>query len=388
MQIYEESDIRATFKSMILELEQILLRNREPERIIEWYVFRLERDFRPSAIKMIQQLRVILEALKQAQTQFTQEETIDQAYTCMQTALTAMRQMLAGEDEEKVEALQIDLQPDANGQLSHVVCRGRDAWEEANRHLQAWSTPGHEGVQVGFTIQYEDGYEEQGSLTLPLFYAGYQPEKMRIGEALHLGKWIIDAALERLDFPFEAQLCFETARKALLAYLRRYKVGGPAYREEVTKAILRIQEADYSRFSLEFKRVVHLSKPGKMSSFDQARIMPVQATYTPYREIWAYRLCLEGVYDMRATKRLLTGHIVALQGVVQNTPARQTLLDFSILPGNEDPGVEKAGEHVQIEVLRGEVVVASITFHREEDDSFVVETDRCDLTYLSIAEES
>jgi len=73
---------------------------------------------------------------------------------------------------------------------------------------------------------------------------------------------------------------------------------------------------------------------------------------------------------------------VEIQGAVQDVQAQKTLLDFLVLPGDEAPGIEKEGETVQVKVLQGETMIASISFCREADDSLTTETEHINLTFI------
>jgi len=85
---------------------------------------------------------------------------------------------------------------------------------------------------------------------------------------------------------------------------------------------------------------------------------------------------------VRESYTSLTGQEVAIEGGVHDAHWHQTSLDFSVLPGDDHPAVLVDGETVVVTMLQGEVVLASIVFHRDPDDSFRTEAQGCDLTFL------
>jgi hypothetical protein len=327
----------------------------------------------------ISKLQRLLETLQNAKSALEQDED---AEPLLRDAWHQMRSVLSQEEIEKIAAIQIELRRSG---MEPLVVSGADAWEQANHILQEWSTPENEDERVEYRIGYDDGLKEGRWLNLPLFYNMHDGERWRIGPRLQLGKQVIDTLEKSIDLCSEQHASFEAARLEVLAYLRHYAVGGSAGVEAVTTAILNIQKEHWSP-GIVYRRSLHTEHNRREGVLTQ-RVggnLPLHATYTPSDEVaWGYQLYLAGIYDLQVVKRLAsTGQEVPIEGAVQDTQRQQTRLDFSVLPGDEDPAIPKDGETVQMTVLQAEAVIASAVFHREEDDSLTVETAGCDLTYL------
>ncbi len=381
MQEADGIEVAATMKSLAHSLHEIVRGNREATTDHIRYLMHHVRDLFQFAktTATTTKLQMILEVLQQTETALNQEED---AEALLRDAWHLMRSVLSLEEIEKIAASQIELRRSG---MEPLVVSGADAWEQASHILQEWSTPENEDERVEYRISYDDGLKEGRWLNLPLFYNIHDGERFLIGTALDLGNQVIAAQEKSIDLCSEQHASFEAARLDALAYLRRYKIGGGAGVEAVTTAILNIQKEQWSP-AIVYRHSLHTEHNRREGVLAQ-RVggkLSLQATYTPGDEIaWGYHLYLAGIYDLQVVKRLATtGQEVAIQGAVQDTQKHQTCLDFTVLPGDEDPAVMKDGETVQMTVLQAEAVIASMVFHREEDDSLTVETAGCDLTYL------
>lgn len=383
MQEADGIEVAATMKSLALLMHQIVLGNREatPEDI-HYYFIKHVTDLLQFArmAATITKLQMILKSLYEAKSALEREEDAEQ---CLRDAWQLMRSVLSQEEIEKIAASQIELRRRG---MEPLVVSGADTWEQANHHLRSWSTTENEDQRVEYAVSYHDGLKDGRWLNLPLFYNMDNGERWRIGPELNLGNQIIAALETSIDLCSQQHASFEAARYDVLAYLKQYAIGGNAGVEAVTTAILNIQKEQWSP-GIVYRRSLHTEHNRREGILAQ-RVggnLSLQATYTPSDEVaWGYHLYLAGIYDLQAVKRLATtGQEVAIQGAVQDTQTHQTRLDFSVLPGDEDPAIPKDGETVQINVLHDEMVIASLIFHREEDDSLTtVKTEHIDLTYL------
>jgi hypothetical protein len=374
-------EVAATMKSLEISLHQMVLGNREATPDYISYYMRHVTDLLQFAriAVTITKLQMILKTLDEAKSALEQDEDAEQS---LRNAWQLMQSVLSLEEVEKIPANLIELRRSA---LDPMVLSGVDMWEQANHLLQEWSTSENEDQRVEYRLGYDDGLKDGGWLKLPLFYKMDDGERWRIGPALELGQLIIAALEKNIDRCSEQRASFETARQEALAYLRQYAIGGSAGVEAVTTAILNIQKDQWSP-GIIYRHALHSEQSMREGSLNQ-RVggnMSLHATYTPSDEVeWGYRLYLAGMYDLQAVKRLaMTGQEVAIEGVVHDALMHQTSLDFSVLPGDDHPAVLADGETVVVTVLQGEVVLASIVFHRDPDDSFRTETWGCDLTYL------
>lgn len=374
-------EVAATMKSLVLSMHQIVLGNREttPEDI-HYYFIRHVADLLQLArmAATITKLQMIIEILQRAKNALEQEEDAEQS---LRDAWQQMRSVLSQEEIEKVSARQIELRRSG---IDPILVSGPDVWEQANHILQEWSTPEHEDARVEYVVGYLDGHVDGRWLNLPLFYTMDNGERWRIGPELDLGNLIIAALETSIDLCSQQHASFEAARYDALAYLKNYKIGGNAGVEAVTTAILKLQKEHWSP-GITYRHALHTEHNRREGVLTQRMggTLPLHATYTPSDEVaWEYRLYLAGIYDLQVVKRLTNGQEVAIQGAVQDASRQQTYLDFSVLPGDEDPAILQDGETVQMMVRQAEAVIASVVFHREEDDSLTVETARCDVTYL------
>lgn len=381
MQEADGIEVAATMKSLVIDLHQVVLGNREvtPDHL-HYYFIKHVADLLQFArmATTITKLQMILETLQRAKSALEQDEDAEQT---LRDAWQLMRSVLSQEEIEKISASQIELRRSG---MEPIHVSGASAWEQANLLLQEWSTPENEDQRVEYIVSYSDGSKEGRWLNLPLFYQMDDGERWRIGPALELGNQIIDDLKKSMDLGSANHASFEAARLEVLAYLRHYAVGGSTGIEATTTALLNIQKEQWSP-SIVYRRSLHTEHNRREGVLTQ-RVggnLPLHATYTPSEDIeWGYRLYLAGIYEMKIMKRLTAGPEVAIQGVVQDASRQQTYLNFSVLPGDEDPAIPKDGETVQIDVLHDEMVVASLIFHREEDNSLTVRTNGCDLTYL------
>ncbi len=108
----------------------------------------------------------------------------------------------------------------------------------------------------------------------------------------------------------------------------------------------------------------------------------IEATYTPLEELWNYRLSIKGLYDIQTEKRSSKGKKVKTQNVVQDIQTRKTHLDFSVLPGDENPAIIKTGETIKIRIFQNGAMIASLVFHREADHSLIVKHNECNIAYI------
>lgn len=379
-------EVAAIMKSLAHSLHEIVRGNREATTDhIRYYFMRHVRGMFQFAktTATTTKLRMILEVLQQAETALSQEEDAEQS---LRDAWQLMRKVLSHEDVEKLSASQIELRRSG---IDPILVSGVDVWEQANRILQEWSTQENEDQRVEYSISYSDGFTEGRWLNLPLFNKMYGAgEDFRIGPALDLGQQIIAALETSIDLCSQRHASFEAARYDALAYLKNYEIGGSACDEAVTTAILKFQKEQWSS-GITYRHALHTERNRREGVLAQ-RIggnLPLHATYTPQEVAWGYHLYLAGIYDLKVMKRLITGQEVAIQGAVQDASRQQTYLDFSVLPGDDNPEIEKEGETVQINVLQGEAVIASIIFRRDADDSLTVRANGCDLTYIRIRDE-
>jgi hypothetical protein len=376
-------EVAATMKSLAHSLHEIVRGNREATTDhIRYYFMRHVRDLFQFAktTATTTKLQMILEVLQQAETALNQEED---AEPLLRDAWQLMRKVLSHEDVEKLSASQIELRRSG---IDPIRVSGVDVWEQANRILQEWSTQESEDQRVEYIISYSDGFTDGRWLNLPLFYKMHGAgEDFRIGPALDLGNQIIAALETSIDLCSQQHASFEAARYDALAYLKNYAIGGSTGVEAVTTAILKFQKEQWSP-GIIYRHALHTEHNRREGVLAQRMggNLHLHMTYTPSDEVaWGYHLYLAGIYDLQVVKRLATtGQEVAIREVVQDTQTHQTRLDFSVLPGDEDPAVPKDGETVQMTVRQAEAVIASMVFHREEDDSLTVRTNGCDLTYL------
>lgn len=375
-------EVAATMESLAIDLHQVVLGNREttPDMLLYYYI-RHVRDLLQFArvAATISKLQKLLEVLNEAKSTLEQDEDAEPR---LRDAWHLMQSVLSLEEVEKIPANLIELRRSA---LDPMVLSGVDMWEQANHLLQEWSTSENEDQRVEYRLGYDDGLKDGGWLKLPLFYTMDDGERWRIGPRLQLGQLIIAALEKNIDRCSEQRASFETARQEALAYLRQYAIGGSTGEEAVTTAILKIQKDQWSP-GIIYRHALHPEQSMREGFLDQ-RVggnMPLHATYTPSEEVeWGYHLYLSGIYDLQAVKRLATtGQEVAIEGIVHDAHMHQTYLDFSVLPGDDHPAVLADGETVVVTVLQEEVVLASIVFHRDPDDSFKAEAKGCDLNFL------
>lgn len=374
-------EVAATMKSLVLSMHQIVLGNEEvtPDHLYYYFTKHVADLLRFARIAAtITKLQMILKSLDEAKSALEREEDAEQS---LRNTWQLMRSVLSLEEIEKIAASQIELRRSG---IDPIIVSGADMWEQANHHLRSWSTTENEGQRIDYIVSYRDGSQDGRWLKLPLFYNMDNGERWRIGPELDLGQQIIAALETSIDLCSEQHASFEAARYDALAYLKNYEIGGSTGVEAVTTAILKFQEEQWSP-SIIYRHALHAEHNRREGVLAQ-RIggnLPLHMTYTPSEEIaWGYRLYLAGIYELKVMKRLTTGQEVTIQKAVQDTSRHQTYLDFSVLPGDDHPAVLVDGETVQITILRGEVVLASVMFHREEDDSLTIETAGCEMTYL------
>ncbi|HZU01325.1 MAG TPA: hypothetical protein VFA10_16770 [Ktedonobacteraceae bacterium] len=245
-------EVAATCASLALSLHQVILGKSEatPDEIHYFYMEHvndlLQFARTPATISKLQ---AILDILQRAKSALEQEE---EAEPQLRDAWRLMRKVVSQEEVEKVPASQIELRRSG---MDAIVLSGAGAWEQANQLLRSWSILEHEGQRVEYMIRYNDGHKDSGWLKLPLFYTGYG-EPFLIGPALDLGRQIIAVLEKSIDLGSGDQTSFDKARYAALSYLRRYEVGGSAGAEEVTEAIIKIQD-DQWRPDIAYRRSLH-----------------------------------------------------------------------------------------------------------------------------------
>ena len=380
-------EVTAAMKSLGISMHQIVLEKREvtPDYLHYYFIEHISDLFQFAKTTLTtSKLQMILETLQQAETVLKQEE---EAEPLLAAAWQLMRKVVSQEEVEKISVTQIEIRPNKLS-AEAIILSGPDTWEQANHILQQWSTPENEEKRVEYVISYSDGFQDGRWLKLPLFYtplSGEQEDREQIEPDLDLGKQLIAALNKNIDLSSANPASFYVACQEAVTYLRHYAVGGSACAEEVTTSILRMQDEQWSHGTV-YRSFLHAeSRQSEGSLFKHVGgKMFLHATYTPSDTIeWGYQLHLAGIYDLQVVKRLATGQEVVIEGGVQDVQSDQTHLDFSVLPGDENPSIQKDGETLQITIRHLTMEIASVLFHREMDDSLTVETKHLDLTYYS-----
>jgi len=124
---------------------------------------------------------------------------------------------------------------------------GPDAWGQANAQLQRWSTFTNRRQKVRFTVAYADGRHYIGQLELPWCdRPGSLPEHQA-----SLGAHV-RVHLERYaQWPYWSPAQCAEARRAALAFLGAYEIGGPDEREATRETTRRVQGLDFSAWPLQ-----------------------------------------------------------------------------------------------------------------------------------------
>jgi hypothetical protein len=246
-------EVAATMKSLALLLHQIVLGNREatPDDIHYYYMRHVSDLFQFARVAATTtKLQMILVSLQDAKSVLEQGED---AESLLKNAWHLMRKVVSGEDIEKIAAIQIELR---RGGMDPIFISEPDVWEQANRLLQGWSTPENEDQRVEYIVSYGDGFQDRRWFKLPLFDKPYSGKRRMIGPEPNLGERVIGSLNKSVDLGSEQQDSFDAARHAALAYLRQYEIGGSAYKEAVTEAIIKIQDEQW-RPSIAYRRWLH-----------------------------------------------------------------------------------------------------------------------------------